>query len=797
LRCGWALAWLLVLLCLCIHRDGAAQNDEIDLGRDITFEIRPLTVIRLKSGGEVKGVLLEHDDKTVYRIRMRRPAVTRDIEKDLVAKVEPALTSVRSLEEQFEKHPSRTAGVARRALRFFRDPEVAKVVRERLERASGAGDAGAMTLLVELRIKDGEFESAESLARDLVKRKSSGLAYALLGRALGGQPAKRQAADETFQQALKLAPESELVMVAAAEFLLDTGRPDKAREIFTGALKRNPNSVSALVGAGFVSLRQGMIDEAVASFDKARLTIPATSHRDLRYIAATLGLASAKALLGQHAETTQLATEVLTLDTSNARAYGLQAYARLMAGGETEKQAFDLIAWALKGDPENPRFLALKAVLLTRQGMVLEATDKPQEAKVKFDEAGKLLMALGNPAGTDPWASYVYASMMFEQNRHSEALPLFQRAASLNASYAPAHQAVGATALALKEWVAAEEAYRKAIELDAEVAEYQAGLGLALLGRKQITQAREVLKKALQMDGMNVQALCGLGYIANLEKNELSMRDLFHRALACDGDCAYAAQTLKKLYTFRGKSMEYLDFTTNEIPPAWRVGRTTSRSLRPEPKEGVLLYQGQQGASASPRVFFGTTVKGEEFVRLEADLAIPPDNGCEMGLRVGSAVGANVSFYFEFGKDSSNRLAYRLQDYNGIGDWMQLGPWPENGKIRLAIETPDLSSGHIQLYVNGESKRSGQLKLARLGKVFAGVFLQAPAKTSVAAYVDNIVFISRKPLEEVPENGPTRLEPTETTKPDADKKDAPAEKKTPTEKGDKKAAPEAGKATKP
>ena len=66
----------------------------------------------------------------------------------------------------------------------------------------------------------------------------------------------------------------------------------------------------------------------------------------------------------------------------------------------------------------------------------------------------------------------------------------------------------------------------------------------------------------------------------------------------------------------------------------------------------------------------------------------------------------------------------------------------------------------------------------------------APAKTSVAAYADNIVFISRKAVKEINPDGPTTLKPTEPVKPGPEKKAPPAEK------DEKKAPPDEGGAAK-
>jgi tetratricopeptide (TPR) repeat protein len=764
-------AWGVLILCCYLHRGAAAQNAEIDLAEDITFEIRPWTVVVDKDGVRREGKEMASSDAKILRFKQRRPEVVVEIPRDTIVKYEPALTPSTAVAEQFKKNRDRTAGVARRTLRIFAgNREVEKIVHGELELAVGRGDTAAMGLFVEVKLTAGQFASAEQLARQLIARRNSGMAQALLMRALAGQE-KRRDADEALESALKLSSDDPGVMVWSAEYLLDTGRPERAREIFANALNRNPKNVSALAGAGNVALRQGVLDEAADCFDRARKALPTTEQRDPHFIRATLGLAATKALLGEYGETQNLASEVLNLDTSNARAFGLQGYAFLMAGGEAEPQALSRIEIALKAEPENPRFKALKAIALLRQGQILQATEKPQEATAKQEESAKLLAEIAQANLSDPWAAYLLGEMLFDQQQYDRALTLFRRAASLNANYPPAHQAVGATALALKKWPEAEAAYRKAIELDDKAGEYRAGLGLALLGQRQIDEAQEVLKQAWQMDRSNVQALCGLGYLANLDKNEVTMKDLFHQALACDGDCTYAAEALKKLYAFRNYHMEYLTFA-EDTPPGWSVGRGAGR-LRPERLNGVLQWRGQTGTAVAGHIDFSATGKAEEFVRLEADLCIKPDSPTLMGLRIGSSSG-NISFFFEFGKDENNRLAYRLQDFRGMRDWTQMEPpmaWPKSGKVRLGIESSDLLAGQIHLYVNGEKKLSGKLELARPGRIAAGVFIHPAANATVDAYADNIVFVSRRSAQVVEDDKPTELKPVEPTVQDARKPD--------------------------
>jgi hypothetical protein len=136
-----------------------------------------------------------------------------------------------------------------------------------------------------------------------------------------------------------------------------------------------------------------------------------------------------------------------------------------------------------------------------------------------------------------------------------------------------------------------------------------------------------------------------------------------------------------------------------------------------------------------------------EFVRLEADLMVAPEQICALVLHLGST---NGDFYFEFGRDPDGRLSYRLQDDLGVRDWTMVGSWPESGRVRLSIESADLADGQVKLYVNGECKLKGKLVLGLPGQINAGVILQAPANKNVDARTNNIVLVSRKPIPAKP-----------------------------------------------
>jgi tetratricopeptide (TPR) repeat protein len=803
---SWAAWACLALAALCGAGSpvlAASADLADDEGTDVeVVPVRKLTELN-KDGTIYRGRRQPPSDPAKIKITDPNTGITYEFDKAELRSILEETTAEQSAVQTFKNYPTRPAGAARALLRFYKsNSDLEAAIRRELERVAGTGDVNAMPLLIELLLAKGDTPAAEKFARDLVRRQKNARACRLLGQALGAQPEKAKEADEAFTKALELAPDDEKVMVAAAEFMLAAGRPQDARKIFEDALARNPRSIPALTGQGYVLLRQGELLPAVDSFLKA-IDLDKEDARaqgvDRIPVRAYIGLAAAKALNKDHGEAYDLARKVLLRETNHAQAFGLQAYCRLMQAGETEPQALGQIENALQADPREPRFKILKAVVLQRAGAVLDALSKPQEAKAKYEEAAKQLSEVAEANAPDPWVQYLLAQMRYEQGLHEEALAGFKRAAELNPGYAPAHQAAGAAALALQKWAEAEAAYKKALELDNGKADYQAGLGLAMLGRGLIVEARQVLDKAKQMDPNNVPALCGLGYIANAEKNEEKVKEHFHRALAADGTCQYAASALKAYYAFRGLRMDYITFDSDQLPARWIIRGTGG--LKPTVTGNQLAWRGKQGATASVKYEFLTDLKADDFVRLEADLDIQPDCAAAFALRLCSSAGGGIVWEFALGKNDTNQIAYMLRDGNGVRDWTPIAPWPASGKVRLAIHTKDLAAGSLTVYVNGDDKGSLQLKLSRPTRMAAGVYLQCPARTEVEAFADNVVLLSRLAEAEVAEPTHGELIPVEKKSGEPEKKAAEPEKKAgePEKKGaepekkagepEKKAAP--------
>ncbi|MCW8130948.1 MAG: tetratricopeptide repeat protein [Planctomycetota bacterium] len=728
------------------------------------FRIQTYDEVILKDGTSLKGTIIETDDKAVVKIRLPSNA-SRIIQKEEIRETKRKSGPDNILDNITTKYgndPVNLAANVRHALSQYGGIE-AKALAV-LEKASAKGHKDILILLCERYLNAGKTSEAEGAAKRLIEHNSGPDGQRLLGLALSSM-GKNEEALAALKKAKELAPEDEDVLVALAQVQLAMGKADDAKKVFDDALAKNPNLASANVGLGYVLLRNGSFAEAAQAFEK----VPSNAPKP-QLIKAKIGLGACKIMLKDFDAAYKLGDEALTMDNRSSQAYGIKGFARLMTGDAAQlPTAFRYIDESLHEDPNNPRMKIIKAVALDRAAQFDDVNGKGAEAKTKRDEAAKILAEMDGIKTNDAWIKYLMAELRYEQKEYDLASSGFEEAAQLAPNFAPAHQAKGALLLRSRKWTEAADSYKKAIALDGSKADHYAGLGLAMLGATNLPEAQKQFKKALEIDARNVPALCGLGYIANYEKDEKRASEMFQQAIAADGTCAYAADALARIFAQRDLQFDYLTFENNADPAGWSA--KGGRQVKATVANGAILFYGSQGMTGSGKIEYHTPLEARDFVRLEADFQVSPENAGILGLRIASRAGSAVNFELEFGKDNAKHIAYRFRDYSGTPpDWHALpDPWPDSGRVRLAIETQDLKTGMVELFVNGVSKGKLPLKLTNPTRITAGIVCELPEKEAIDAKVDNIALLRRKlPDVEGPKSG--ELIPT-------DPKQAPKEEK--------------------
>ncbi|HYG75384.1 MAG TPA: tetratricopeptide repeat protein [Planctomycetota bacterium] len=718
------------------------------------FVLRQYDEVYFKDGSTARGVLIDTDREDEKKIRNVLTNTVRSFNvadvKEIRRRATPE-TELERLSKQYAGRPEKIRDVAVEAMENL-DPALTPKLIAMLEKEAGGKAPDILALLAQLYLQSGQATLALKHAETLVGVAPNGKSLMLRGKAYQALGRMEQA-DKDLEQATKLLPENQEVAVARADFLLQAGRPEEAKNMFSGALFKNNKNTTALVGQGLVLLRQGEYADAEKCFKEALFI-------DTRHKQAELGLAATKIMLKQYDEAYAEARQALNIDNKCAEAFALQAFARLFLGTpESLKDFYSNLKNALDEKPNQPRLLLAHAVALEREARFLEAQGTPEslkEAKAKRDESNVKYTELANSDPADSYLQYLIGERRFRIGDYAGAEKAFLRTVQLAPNYAPAHAALGAVSLRLGKWEKAKDAYTAAIQIDPKskaAADYYAGRGLAWLKVKVFEEAAASLKQARELDRRNVMALCGLGYIANGEKNKESAIEFFQQALAADGSSEYAADALRKIFAQENMNLEYVTFNDGNLPMSWKF--RTGGMVKPSVLNGQVLFAGVQGSAAGTKVEVYKDIKADDFVRFEADLDIAPTSQATFGLRLASATNVATSFEMEFAKDETNELKVRFKDYGGNApQWQSVKTeWPPEGRVRLGLDTDDLKGGKIGLWING--KKAGELKLIlqRPTRMIVGAYVQAPPKEDVTATVDNIVLVTRGPAVNEREGG--------------------------------------------
>lgn len=316
-------------------------------------------------------------------------------------------------------------------------------------------------------------------------------AYSLAGRT--GE------AIEMYRQTLEVDPKLVPAHMNLGLLLLDRNQPAAALEEFQRVLELEPDQYRAHLFAAIALERSGKKDEALAQYQRAAALDPK-----------------------QHEP--REAALALLLEKND------------LAGAEKALEELRAL------EPAEPRLLRLRAELALRQGhteAALAAYEdylkaKPDDAEAHlalgrlYRQQGKLEEALQHFQAADPGSgtatatpSLAAASLreqadtLGEMNRWADALPLYQRAAALDANNADLKAALGYAYLATHQYPPAVEALQQALQLDPRRAE-----------------AYNHLASALYMSGDLASAIAALDHRAAVA--EETPGTLFLRALCYD-----------------------------------------------------------------------------------------------------------------------------------------------------------------------------------------------------------------------------------------------------------------------
>jgi tetratricopeptide (TPR) repeat protein len=319
------------------------------------------------------------------------------------------------------------------------------------------------------------------------------------------------------------------------------GRPlEEAEVAYRRTLELEPKSTLALFGLGACAAETGRLEQALERFEQLNRLVPDDAD-------GWMGRGEALQRLGRFEEAEVSFRRALELDPENAALYGLGT---LAARAGRHREALDLFQRFNKATPDNADGWRRKGEVLRILGHSGEAEDAFRRA-LELDPRNAALKSLGMLLG--------------QQDRHVDALELFQRYNQVAPADSDGWTLTGTALHGLERFGAAEAAFRKALQLDSDSRPLKAlgavlarvgrlhealnllqgfntttpddatgwrltGLVLQLLGDHQ--EAADAYQKAVASEESDPQAWEGLGSCLEALGEEAEAERAFHRAEA-------------------------------------------------------------------------------------------------------------------------------------------------------------------------------------------------------------------------------------------------------------------------
>jgi tetratricopeptide (TPR) repeat protein len=595
--------------------------------------------------------------------------------------------------------------------------ELAIAVRE------GSQKPEVFQLLVELLLKQGKVPEA----RDVLNRANAlfqpGVAWNMLRLQI--DEAGGQAAAVVYQNLKPLVnanPESAPLWRFFGKVCLRLGRAKEAQVAFQKAIDLDKAVVEAHVGLG---------DALVAGADYAAAAAPYAKAQELDKDSedARIGMAAAQFYQGARTEARRTIGNLLVIHPESPRGHELLGFILLIDGKREDADAkFDRALKSARADPRLPLLLGYRDESDPTAGADgLKRAIEQYRAAVRRDPE-------------DGLSQTVLADALARSDDLAGAEDAYQKASECSPDYARTFLALGAVRMAAKKPEAAEQAFRRAAELDKSSAEALAGCGAALLAKlpPDVSGAERLFKQALDKDPACVTALCGKAWVLNHDAAgpdaAREAAECLRKALLIDPANAFAIEAIKIIHE---SLKEELQLHTFSDPAAfnqfWRANTANSR-LKVDVKidKGRLLFT---SAGTQPSDGLADMVvqvlNGKPFVRFEAILSMDAAGGAGGGVVLRTD---NSSAYLYFGKTAGGRLAWQSKDSHGTGVLNEIGEWPADGRVRLAIERKNIEKGEFKLTVNGEVKaepRVDSLATGAKGGIWAGVYAGVAGGTEV------------------------------------------------------------------
>nr|WP_255671989.1 tetratricopeptide repeat protein [Corallococcus sp. AS-1-6] len=372
-------------------------------------------------------------------------------------------------------------------------------------------------------------------------------------------PADQGDADGQFAQALRA---------------YEAGDLDAARKGFEAVVSQEPKALNARFNLGVIAEKQGRPADARVAYEQVLALDPA-------HTPSVMNLGLMHRHEGRLDEALALYTKALQTPGHEHDAHVLNALAATyrLAGRLDEAEATGRRVLARsKDNPEAYKTLALVAY------------DRGQ-----YRLAELLIVNARKVAQDDPAISNTLGMIYLKMDDRPRALAQFQKAVSLDDSFAPGHLNLGALALSYRDYAGAEKAFTRALALEPDGLEGQLYLAYALDGQKGLDPkkgiaAGEAFEKVLARAADRPEAVCGAGWAYASE------RAAYEKAIAFLDRCKELSSTTeqdKQLITAKVNGLQNM----LKNPPPAPAPAATAEAGGEEKKDAAAAATGGAGSS--------------------------------------------------------------------------------------------------------------------------------------------------------------------------------------------------------
>jgi len=415
-------------------------------------------------------------------------------------------------------------------------------------------------------IQQGQLELARQIVQAQVRSNhGSAEAYNLLGIIYTSE--KRYAeANDAFQEALKLAPDSKTTHNNLGNLYVAEEKLDLAEKEFRSVLKSSPSNRDANYNLGLLLLAKGSPLQSVEYFERVRPQTVETRFNLIRaYLASgktTEALQVAQQLSISNKNDVQLHFTLGVL-LASAKQYK-QAAIELERANALKPETFEILhnlgqAYLrardyAKAEVSLKRALKLKPSSVETQYLLAQTysdESRPLDALELLVQAHKLA-----PENTD--IIFLMARVSMSQNYFEDAIPLLESGLKIAPQRADLHAALGESYFMSGKAEKAIEEFKVLIALEPSARSYTfLGLSYRHLGR--FEEAVKYFQDGLKLDPHNAACLFNLGYIEERQGNTARADQLFQEALRSNPDFSEALLELANLRITQKKYTEAAD----------------------------------------------------------------------------------------------------------------------------------------------------------------------------------------------------------------------------------------------